>query len=389
MPTERLRRALALAPITLCALMAVRQAARIRRAFAEIMVPVDAPLPASAPRVAIILPVRDEAANIDAVVASLLAQEGVDCELLVLDDGSTDDTPALLAAWAAREPRLRVQRIESLPEGWAGKAHALHTGVGLTTADWLLFTDADTRHAPDTLRRMLGHALRESDDFLSMIPELVYSGAGMRLITPLGGVALLERATPTELRDPLHRGAVANGQYILIRRAIYERVGGYANPRLRMTFADDVYLAEEVKRRGGRVDIVSGRGLMRNEQWTTWAVAWRGWRKSVYGDVVGRPLYGFSGGIALITFGLLPPLTLLRALLRRDSAQAVLAATALLGQIATRRPFDRDADLPWRWTFSVPLGWAALGVLILDATWRSVTNVGAAWKGRVAPAQTR
>ncbi len=389
MRTDRLRRAFALVPVGLCTLMAVRQAARIRRAFAEITVPADAPLPAAAPRVAIILPVRDEAANIDAVVASLLAQTGVDAELLVLDDGSTDATPDLLAAWAAREPRLRVRRIEALPEGWAGKAHALHTGVGLTTADWLLFTDADTRHAPATLRRMLGHALREGDDFLSMIPELTYIGAGMRLLTPLGGIALLERATPAELRDPLHRGAVANGQYILIRRAIYERVGGYANPRLRMTFADDVYLAEEVKRRGGRVDLVSGRGLVRNEQWTTWNVAWRGWRKSVYGDVVGRPLYGLSGGIALITFGLLPPLTLLRALVRRDGTQAALAAIALLGQIATRRPFDRDAGLPWRWTFSVPLGWVALGLLILDATWRSVTNVGAAWKGRVAPAHTR
>jgi chlorobactene glucosyltransferase len=388
MRIERLRRALALVPSALCALMAVRQAVRIRRAFAEITIPADLPLPPAAPRVAIILPVRDEAANIDAVVASLLAQEGVDAEVLVLDDGSTDATPDLLAAWAAREPRLRVRRIEALPEGWAGKAHALHTGVGLTTAEWLLFTDADTRHSPATLRRMLGHALREGDVVLSMIPELTYSGAGMRLLTPLGGVALLERATPSELRDPVHRGAIANGQYILIRRAIYERSGGYANPRLRMTFADDVYLAEEVKRRGGRVDIVSGRGLVRNEQWTTWAVAWRGWRKSVYGDVVGRPLYGLSGGIALITFGLLPPLTLLRALLRRDTTQAALAATALLGQIATRRPFDRDAGLPWRWTLSVPLGWVALGVLILDATWRAVTNVGAAWKGRIAPAHT-
>ncbi len=389
MRTERLLRAFALVPNALCAMMAVRQALRIRRAFAEIATPADLPLPDSAPSVAIILPVRDEAANIDAVVASLLAQEGVACELVVLDDGSTDATSILLAAWTARESRLRVRRIDTLPDGWAGKAHALHTGVGLTTAEWLLFTDADTRHAPATLRRMLGHALREGDDFLSMIPELTYIGVGMRLLTPLGGIALLERATPAELRDPLHKGAVANGQYILIRRAIYERVGGYANPRLRRTFADDVYLAEEVKRRGGRVDLVSGRGLVRNEQWTTWDVAWRGWRKSVYGDVVGRPLYGLSGGIALITFGLLPPLTLLRALVRRDGAQAILAATALLGQVATRRPFDRDAGLSWRWTCSVPLGWVALGVLILDATWRAVTNVGAAWKGRVAPTHSR
>jgi chlorobactene glucosyltransferase len=368
-----------------CALMAVRQMLRVRRAFAENDLPADLPLSDPAPRVAIILPVRDEAANIDAVLASLVAQEGADYEVLVVDDGSTDATPTLLAAWAARERRVRVHRIASLPPGWAGKAHALHTGVGLTDAEWLLFTDADTRHAPATLRRMLGHAVRHGDDLLSMIPELTYSGPGMRLITPLGGIALLERATPAELRDPAHPGAVANGQYILIRRAIYERIGGYASPRLRATFADDVYLAEEVKRRGGKVDLVSGRGLVTNEQWTTWGTVWRGWRKSIYGDVVGRPLYGLAGGLAVLGFGLFPPLVLLRALARRDPLRAALAALTLAAQFATRRPFDRDAGLSWGWTISTPLGWSMLGALLFDATRYALSSAGADWKGRAAP----
>lgn len=385
MPFTTLRRRLPTVAIAACALVALRQWARVRRAFGEIAAPADLPLTDPAPSVAIILPVRDEAANIDAIVATLLAQDGVDYELLVIDDGSTDATPDLLAAWAARDRRLRVHRVESLPPGWAGKAHALHTGVGLTDAAWLLFTDADTRHAPPTLRRMLGHALRHGDDLLSMIPALVYSGPGMRLITPLGGIALLERATPTEGRDPTHPRAVANGQYILIRRAIYERVGGYANPRLRATFADDVYLAEEVKRRGGKVDLVSGRGLVTNEQWTTWATLWRGWRKSIYGDVVGRPLYGLAGGLAALGFGLLPPLTLLRALARREPLHAILAAITLVAQAMTRRPFDRDAGMPWGWTISTPLGWSALGLLLFDATRQVLSNVGADWKGRAAP----
>ncbi|CAA9589916.1 MAG: Glycosyl transferase, family 2 [uncultured Thermomicrobiales bacterium] len=371
--------------ITLCALMAVRQWARVRRAFAETVTPEDLPLRSPAPRVAIILPVRDEAANIDAVVASLLAQEGVDYELLVLDDGSTDATPALLAAWAARDARLLVKRIDTLPPGWAGKAHALHIGAELTTAEWLLFTDADTRHAPAALRAMLGHATRQGDDLLSLIPEIAYVGPGMRLLTPLGGIALLERATPAELRDPLHAGAIAIGQYILIRRAIYERVGGYANPRLRATFADDVHLAEEVKRRGGKLELVSGRGLVTNEQWTTWDTAWRGWRKSIYGDLVHRPLYGLAGGLTLLVYGLLPPLALLRALARRDLLPAALAIVSLVGQVATRRPFDRVAGLPWRWTFSTPLGWATMGLLLLDATRHVLADAGADWKGRAAP----
>jgi chlorobactene glucosyltransferase len=384
-----IRRALPRLPVALCALMAARQVARVRRAFAELDRPADAPLPDPAPRVSIVLPARDEEENIDGVLASLLAQEGVDFDLTVVDDGSADATPRLLAAWAARDPRVRTGRVAALPEGWAGKAHALHTGVGLSTGEWLLFTDADTRHDPRTLRLMLGHAMRHGADLLSAIVELEYVGPGMRLLTPIGGISLLERATPGELRDPLHPGAFATGQYILLRRAIYERVGGYANPRLRGGFADDVHLAEEVKRRGGKLDLVSARGLVRNRQWTTWGAAWRGWRKSAYGDIATRPLVGLAGGLALVAYGLLPPLTLARSLRARDWPGAAVAGAALAGQVAARRPFDRESGLPLRWTLTAPAGWVALGLLVLDATRLALTRAGADWKGRAAPVPGR
>lgn len=207
----------------------------------------------------------------------------------------------------------------------------------------------------------------------------------MKLLTPIGGISLLERATPAELRDPLHTDAFATGQYILIRRSLYERIGGYAHPRLRATFADDVYLAEEAKRRGGTLDLVSGRGLIRNEQWTTWGSGWRGWRKSAYGDLGHRPAYAIVGGLAVIAYGLTPPLALPRAALARDPLRAAVAAGVIAAQAAARRPFDRDANLPWRWTLSAPLGWIALGVLILDVVRLALTRAGADWKGRPAP----
>src|SRR5438067_1714913 len=151
-------------PTALCALIALRQRRRVRRAIAEAAPPEPGPLPAPQPRVAIVLPVRDEAANVDGILASLLAQDYPDFDLTVIDDSSTDATPHLLAAWAARDARVRVHRVDALPPGWAGKPHALHTGATLTAGDWLLFTDADTRHAPETLRLMVGHAARHRLD---------------------------------------------------------------------------------------------------------------------------------------------------------------------------------------------------------------------------------
>ena len=372
--------------VALCALLALRQDRRVRRALGEVGPPEPGPILECWPRVSIVLPMRDEEANIDGVLASLLAQDYPDFDLTVVDDGSTDATPHLLAAWAARDNRVRVHRIEELPPGWAGKAHALHTGVGLTGGEWLLFTDADTRHAPPALRLTLGHALRHRIDLLSLLARVALLGPGARFLTPIGAISLLERATPAEVRDPAHRAALAIGQYILIRREAYEACGGYAAPELRATFADDVHLAEEVKRRGGRVDLVDGRDLLANEQWTTWDSLWRGWRKSAYGDVARRPLAGLAGGLLLIVYGLLPLAAIVRATRARRWPTALLGAVAVTAQIDTRRPFDRDYGLPALWSLTAPVGWATLGVLVLDATRLALTGHGADWKGRTAPA---
>src|SRR5919199_781544 len=378
-------------PLALCALLALRQDRRVRRALTEVGPPEPEPLPEPPPRVSIVLPVRDEEANVDGVLASLLAQDYPAFDLTVVDDGSSDATPRLLAAWAARDRRVRVHRVEELPPGWAGKAHALHIGVGLIAGEWLLFTDADTRHAPEALGLALGHALRHRVDLLSLLARSPLIGPGARLLTPIGAISLLERATPAEVRDPRHPAALAIGTYLLVRRAAYEACGGYAAPRLRATFADDVYLTEEVKRSGGRVDLVrgyDGRDLLSNEQWTTWDSLWRGWRKSAYGDIGHRPLYGLAGGLLLLAYGLLPPLAALRAAqagLRRHRLSAILAALALAAQVDARSHLDREAGLSHAWSLTAPAAWAMLGVLILDTTRLALTGRGADWKGRTAP----
>lgn len=383
--TSLARTTVQIVPLAVCALLALRQSWRARRVLHELTPPQPAPLPEPAPQVSIVLPVRNEEANIDGVLASLLAQDYPCLDLTVVDDGSADATPARLAAWAARDGRVRAHRVDALPPGWAGKAHALHTGVGRTTGAWLLFTDADTRHAPQALRAMVGHALRERLDLLSLFTRFALVGPGMRLLTPIGALIALERATPGELRDPGHRAALANGQYILIRRAAYLASGGYAADGLRATFADDVHLAQLVKGRGGRVALVNGRELVSNEQWKTWGAVWRGWRKSAYGEIAPRPLLGVGGGLAMLVYGLLPITTLPRALAARRPLPVLLAALALAAQIDVRRIFDRENGLSPLWSLTAPAGWAAFGVLLLDTTRLALTGRGADWKGRTAP----
>ncbi|WP_052891269.1 glycosyltransferase [Thermogemmatispora carboxidivorans] len=389
------------------ALVAFWQRHRIKKGIKELTTLDEAPLPEPPPHVSIILPVRNEEAHIDDCLASLLAQDYPDFEVVVIDDGSTDATPARLAAWQQRDSRLRVHRIEELPAGWAGKAHALHTGVLLTQGEWLLFTDADTRHASQTLRRAVAHAIAHRLDLLTLFTDTRLPGAAARLLTAIGATLLAMLATPGEMRDPHQPTRVlAVGQYLLVRRSAYQACGGYSAPELRSTFSDDITLAWYLKRRGCREDIVAERGLVFNDQWTTWKSAWEGMRKSNYGLVASSPPLGMVLGLALLLYGLLPPLTLARQLWqgRRWVRQqqpppraqgplsllaSALAALALFFQIDTKRHFEREYRLPLVWSLTAPAGWATFGLLMLDTTRLVLKGRGATWKGRTAPPQHR
>jgi len=345
------------------------------------------------PHVSIILPVRNEEANIGACLSTLLVQDYPDFDITVIDDGSTDATARLLAGWSARNSRIRVYRIDKLPEGWAGKTHALHMGVMLSDGEWLLFTDADTRHAPQTLRLMMRHALRYHDDLLSMRTTLMtLIGPAVSLLMPLSEVIVALRVTPDEMRhSPISR-AFAFGQYILMRRDAYLLTEGYAAASLRSSAIEDVALADHFKLHGRSVEVVEGRGLVMNQQWTTWESAMQGWRKSCYGGLVRFriPFVAIlAAGLALIAYGLGPLITFVSALCSGKiyRVSTALAGITLLAQIDARRSFDREYDLALPWSFATPLGWVLFGVLTLDVARRMLTGRGTDWKGRQLPKQ--
>src|SRR5947209_20069088 len=207
---------LPLITLTASALVALWQSYRAHRTVRETHPPREVHLPESPPHVSIIVPVRNEEASIDACVASLLAQDYPDFDVTLIDDGSTDATPHLLAEWARRDQRVQVHRVDHLPAGWAGKSHALHTGVTLTRGEWLLFTDADTCHAPQTLRLMVGHALGQQDDLLSTRMTLMtLSGPYMPLFMSITEILLAHRMTPAEVMDTASSSAFASFHFIL------------------------------------------------------------------------------------------------------------------------------------------------------------------------------
>src|SRR5260221_2246278 len=161
----------------------------------------------------------------------------------------------------------------------------------MADGEWLLFTDADTRHEPGALRLAVARALADSDDLLSLGATEEVPDFWGRVLMPLAYMGIAMQYPPRKVNDPKRPVAIANGQYILLRRAMYRRIGGYAHPALRATVLDDRDLAAAVKRAGGRLELVDGRALVRTRMYHGLREHWEGWSKNAYAGSRGGGLF--------------------------------------------------------------------------------------------------
>lgn len=337
------------------------------------------------PHVSVIVPARDEARNIRRSVESLLAQDYPNFDVLVVDDASSDRTPEILREIAAIHPhgiRLRTLRVEHLPAGWAGKPHALHTGAAQAEGEWLLFSDADTYHAPDALRCAIATALRQGDDLLSLASRQELPDFWGRVLMPLAYMGIAMQYPAAEVNAPDSPIAIANGQYLLIRKAMYDRLGGFATPAMRATVVDDRDLAREVKRAGGRLQMVDGRGLVSTRMYRGLREHWRGWGKNVYAGSRGGPLFYLLMVTGLPIVTVVPLALLLVGLLTRRRQVTAAGGLASGAELAYRVWLDRDMGVPRPYALSQPLAGVIFTGILVRGLWRKLTGRGVEWKGR-------
>ncbi|MGQ9909446.1 MAG: glycosyltransferase [Candidatus Flexifilum sp.] len=347
------------------------------------------------PRVSILIPARNEAAVIGATVSALLRQTYPDFEIVLLDDHSQDGTADIARAAAAEfarqrgcvddEDRLRIVSGLPLPEGWLGKTWACHQLSNHAAGDVLLFTDADVIWDEKALAALLEQMARTGADLLTVWPTQRTETWSERLVVPLMALVILGYLpVPLVHHTPFAIAAAANGQCLLFRRRPYHEIGGHM--AVRGEIVEDIKLARRIKRRGFRLRMADGAGLIACRMYRSWPEVRDGFAKNIaagYGGLIGLLLGTLFHWLVFLA----PPLWL--ALGWLDPAfpaglhvwPALPAALTLAGigvraltALATRQ---RALDALW-----MPVSALLMTAVAGRAVYWQIRYGGVRWKGR-------
>lgn len=252
------------------------------------------------PLVSLCIPARNEAANLEACVRGVLACEGPlrtalgprggearVLEVLVYDDQSTDETPAILSRLVQEDARVRAVRVELLPDGWNGKQHACWRMAHAAKGRWLGFTDADVRFEPDAFAASLRQAAKTRSGLISGFPRQETGTLSESLVVPMIFFILFSYLPFVKMRRSNDASASAGcGQFLLVRRDAYDAAGGHH--AFKNSMHDGIKLPRNVRRAGFHSDLVDATDLLRCRMYRGWRQTWRGFAKNAY-EGLGSP----------------------------------------------------------------------------------------------------
>jgi chlorobactene glucosyltransferase len=344
--------------------------------------------PVDGPPVSVVIPARNEAGTIETVVRSVLASRYPRLELIVVDDGSTDETAAIVQRLASGDGRLRLVLGGPLPDGWYGKPWACAQGAGAASHPLLLFTDADTRHEPELLGRAVAAMAAERADLVTVAPHQRCVTPWERLIMPQIWLLLGLRYHPRRVnRARRERDVIANGQFILTTREAYEAAGTHA--AVRHEVAEDLALAQAYVRHGRRLHFAFAERLMETRMYQGLPQLVEGWSKNIYlggrrsfpDEPVLRALVPLMLAGAL-GFWLVPPAVLLAGAAGLDIGPiggAALAASGLA--VLFWGLVSYGMKIPIVYGLGYPVGAVMTLYIAARSTWRGSRRVE--WRGRV------
>jgi chlorobactene glucosyltransferase len=349
------------------------------------------PPPANAPLISVCVPARNEERNIRACVEAILAQDYPNFEVIVLEDRSTDGTSNILRSLVAQNDKLKVIPGSDLPKDWAGKPHALFQASAVARGDWLCFVDADTFLSPTTLSSCYTKAIETHADMFTIMTFQIMGSFWEKVVMPIVMTALSVGFSPRKVNDPKSKDAIANGQFILIKRSVYDAIGGHES--VKDQIVEDKAIAEQVKWNGYRLIVANGYSVAKTRMYTSLTEMWEGWTKNIYLGLSDRPslmLLGAFGAFILLVVALVLPLWPLLGIfwyLQGGSWMALvvifesLILWAIVIYVRARVSIGMGIS-PW-YAFTLPLGASVFAAMMFTSGWKVISGKGVTWKGRI------
>jgi cellulose synthase/poly-beta-1,6-N-acetylglucosamine synthase-like glycosyltransferase len=346
------------------------------------------------PSLTVLVAAKDEQETIDRCVRSMLDQEYPNFEMVVCNDRSTDGTAEIVAGIAAENSKLRLLNIDRLPEGWAGKNHAMHTGIAQTRGEWICMIDADCwQTSRRSLSAAMAYALDTDSDMLSVLPTQEFKGFWENVVQPVCSGVMMIWFHPDKVNSPKHPNAYANGAFMLIRREAYEKIGGHE--AVRQCVNEDMHIAARVKQSGLRLRVVRNDGLYATRMYTSLGGMYRGWSRIFYGTFVTFKRIGLTLAAVLMVSMLPYAIAILAAVLMAAGAAqhawwqacAVAAVAAVVAQLTTIYRFYRlvGASAGLAWTY--PLGCAITALCLFNSLGKLRKGAKIVWRNTSYQAQ--
>jgi glycosyltransferase involved in cell wall biosynthesis len=324
----------------------------------------------------VVVPARDEGANIEATLRSLLAQEFERLQIVAVDDRSEDETGTIMDRIAAEAPeRLKVIHIKELPAGWVGKTHAMAKAAEASASDWLLFTDGDVVFAPDALRRAMVCAEKTATDHIVLTPTMEIRKWDEGVILGFFQAVSLWVGRPWRIPDAKAKHDYAGmGAFNMVRREAYDTIGGFS--ALRMEVLEDVRLGILIKRAGFRQRMVFGRDLVR----VHWATGAQGIlnvvMKNMFAVFRFQPALLLLGCAAMLLFCVAPAGWLFAGGALKYAGLITAAAVAL-----TYRAYGRYSGISAWYGLLFPIAGLVMVFALLRSTWVTWRQGGVRWRG--------
>ena len=334
---------------------------------------------ADCPRISLVFAARDEEEKLPAALATLGAIDYPHLEIVAVDDRSQDATGAILDQFARTHDRFRAVHVAALPGGWLGKPHALQKAYESSTGEWLLFTDADVRFAPDILRRAVAVAGQRNLDHLTLFGDVEMVGFWETVLITFFGLAFHIATDPYRVSNPHSRAYVGIGAFQLIKRSAYEACGMHR--RLAMEVVDDMKLGKLVKQAGLR----SGVGVAQESVVVRWHAGLgnliRGVTKNFFAGVGYRLPFVIVAIVGLLAMNVAPFLGVIWG----HGWVRVLAGIA----VAIALGFHAAVDIVMRvsplYALTHPLGAVLFSYMLLRSTVVTLWHGGVTWRGTFYP----